>query len=268
MLLSNRLTRWAYAGHEGQVEVHVVERLQVAEARMAEVVFAASAIETYYLRVRRVTAAFAATPFFTPGDNSGVFRGHPEMTDLRHLRLLAATPDAYIDFHSMLWWGRALLDRVEGGWGERVKGAVVDHQIGLVQFLPKRVAARIRKARDRLVRGAFAGVRDLADYSLHAFAVPSSAARLRIEADGTFAVQLPDQLPSRPVVGQEFTFNERRHVGAEAERLWHGVQAFMSEAFTILEEAQLRREEALTGIALDLVRGLRRNFMPDRVAKR
>ncbi len=71
MLLSNRLTRWAYAGHEGQVGEHEVSRLRLAEARMADVVFAASGIETSYLRVRRVTAALAVTPYLTPVDGRG-----------------------------------------------------------------------------------------------------------------------------------------------------------------------------------------------------
>ncbi len=268
MLLSNRLTRYAYAGHEGQVGKHDVERLQLAEARMADVVFAASAIETYYLRVRRLTAGRAMTPFWKPVGAEGMFVAGPDFLGSRHQRLLAAMPDAYFDFHSMLWWGRALLDRVEGGWGEGVKGEHVDYPIGLVEFLPKRDAARVRRARNRLRRGAFAEVRDLADYSLHAFAVPGPSARFRVEADGTYSLPLPDRLEGRPNIAHEFTFNEHRHVGAEAERLWQGVQAFMSEAFTILEEAQLRREEALTGVPLQLVRALRDGLMLGRVAKR
>jgi len=173
LLLSNRLTRYAYAGQQAVKREY--ERLLLADARMADVVFAANGIETCYVRIRPVTDAFALSPFWKPVGDKGVMVIDPVMMTPRVRRLVNSVPDAHVDFHAMLWWGRALMDRVEGGWGERVKGEIVDHPIGVVEFLPRHDAARVRKALDRLRKDAFAEVRDLADYRLHAFAVPAAA---------------------------------------------------------------------------------------------
>lgn len=79
--------------------------LMLAEARMADVVFAATAIETYYLRIRRLTAALARTPFFKPLDDGKVFKAGPDFTLPHHSRLIAAMPDAYFDFpfDALVW---------------------------------------------------------------------------------------------------------------------------------------------------------------------
>lgn len=150
----------------------------------------------------------------------------------------------------------------------RPKGKGVDHPIGLVHFMPREDATHMLAARDRLVVGAFAGVRDLANYSLHAFAVPTPDAMLQLQDDGTYTLLLPDHLDRRPTVGQEFTFNEKRTVGTEASTLWSGVQTFMADAFEILENAQLQREESAPADRLGLIRHLRTNWMPDKPRKR
>lgn len=258
MELSNRLTRYGYAKQAQRAEIIP---LRLAEARMADVVFAASAIGVCYLRIRPITTGLATHVLWKPmGD--GVFQMDQSANTMRLGRLVASVQEAYFDFHAMLWWGRALLDRVEGGWGEEVKGAHVDHPVGLVEFLPQHDATRVRKARDRLRRGAFKEVRDLADYSLHVFAVPRPAGLISQADEGTHILPLPDRLGKRPAIGQEFTFSEKRHVGSESDALWLGVQQFMADTFGILEAAQLRREEMLTGVGLSLVRKLREGFMP------
>jgi len=70
LLLSNRLTRYAYAGQQAVKREY--ERLLLAEARMADVVFAANGIETCYVRIRPVTDAFALSPFWKPVGDKGV----------------------------------------------------------------------------------------------------------------------------------------------------------------------------------------------------
>jgi hypothetical protein len=260
LLLSNRLTRYAYAGQRAVKPEY--DRLLLAEARMADVVFAANGIETCYVRIRPVTDAFARSPFWKPVGDKGVMVIDPVVMTPRVRRLVNSVPDAHADFHAMLWWGRALMDRVEGGWGERVKGEIVDHPIGVVEFLPRHDAARVRNALDRLRKGSFAEVRDLADYSLHVFAVPRPQGQMRIEADGTYTLPLPDRLGRRPQVGEDFAFAERRHIGAEAEALWLGVQRFMDEVLDILEKGQLRREEALPADARKMMRLLRDRLVP------
>jgi hypothetical protein len=265
MLLSNRLTRYMYASQRKVDEEY--RHLRVAEARMADIVYASGAIETCYRRIRPVTAALARTAFWRPGSVEGVFLMNPDVAlSDRAYKLMASAPDAYYDFHAMLWWGRALLDRVEGVWGgERLKGSRVGgHLTGLVHYLPKSEARRVRAAHSRLLRGPFAEVRYLADYSLHAFAVPGPDAMFSHQDDGTYALPLPDRLGRKPRVSEKFTFNERRHVGSEAEALWLGVQEFMGETLDVLEVAQLRREEALSGDALKLARLVRRGIMPPR----
>jgi len=260
LLLSNRLTRWSWAGKDAVQPEY--RRLLLAESRMADVLFAANGIETCYLRIRRVAAELARTPFWRRVGDEGMFVMDPVVKTPRVRQLISAVPDAHADFHAMLWWGRSLMERVQGGWGERVKGAWVDHPIGLVEWLPRRDAARVRKALDRLRRGAFAEVKDLADYSLHAFAVPRPQSQMRMEPDGTYTLPLPDRLGRRPRVGEDFTFEERRHIGAEAEALWVGVQQFMDAVFDILEQGQLRREEALPAEGRKVMR-LVRDVPPD-----
>lgn len=235
---------------------------------MADVVFAASAIESCYLRIRRVTTGLASIVVWKPTKTKGVFQMDQSAITPRFRGLVASVEDAYFDFHAMLWWGRSLLERVEGGWGERVKGEWVDHPVGLVEFLPKRDAAKVRKARDLLRRGAFAEVRDLADYSLHAFAVPQPGGLMSQQENGTYTLPLPDRLGKRPVIGQEFTFTEGRHIGSEIEALWLGVQQFMSDTFEVLEAAQSRREQSLPGDAANLARILTENFRPPYGRKR
>jgi hypothetical protein len=256
LLLSNRLVRWAWAGKDAVEQEY--RRLLLAEARMADVLFAANGIETCYLRIRPIAAELASTPFWWRLGDGAALVMDPVVKTPRVRRLINSVPDAHSDFHAMLWWGRSLLERVEGGWGEeRVKGKWVEHRIGLVEFLPKRDAARVRKARERLRKGAFAEVRDLADYSLHAFAVPRPQGQMRIETDGTYTLPLPDRLGRKPRVGEDFTFAERRHIGAEAEALWLGVQRFMDEVLDVLEQGQLRREKALPAEGRMLMRLLR-----------
>jgi len=260
LLLSNRLTRYAYAGRQAVKPEY--DRLLLAEARMADVLFAANGIETCYLRIRPVTDAFAKTPFWKRMATPGALMMDPQARTPRVRRLVNLVPDAHADFHAMLWWGRALMDRVEGGWRETVNDQVVDHPIGLVEFLPRHDATRVRKALNRLRKGAFAEVRDLASYSLHAFAVPRPQGQMRIEPDGTYTLPLPDRLGRKPRVGEDFTFVERRHIGAEAEALWLGVQRFMNEVLDVLEEGQLRREEKLPDEGRTLMRLLRDRMVP------
>ncbi len=261
MHLSNRLSRYAYAKEAARGDAEIL-RLRLAEVRLADVVFAASAIETCCLRIRPITSGFASTAIWRQTATPGVFSMDQAANTPRFRRLVASVEDAYRDFHSMLWWGRSLLDRVEGGWGERVKDEWVDHPIGLVEFLPKPDAGRVRKALNRLRRGAFAEVRDLADYSLHAFAVPQPGGLMSQQDDGTYRLPLPDRLGKRPVIGQKFSFTEGRHMGSETEGLWLGVQQFMSDVFEVLEAAQSRREESLPGDQGKLAHLLREPFVP------
>src|SRR5437588_12903852 len=60
LLLSNRLTRYAYAGQQAVKREY--ERLLLADDRLADVVVAAHGIETSYVRIRPVTHAFALSP--------------------------------------------------------------------------------------------------------------------------------------------------------------------------------------------------------------
>jgi hypothetical protein len=260
LLLSNRLTRYAYAGRQAVKPEY--DRLLLAEARMADVLFAANGIETCYVRIRPVTDAFAKTPFWRRMATPGALMMDPEVRTPRVRRLVNSVRDAHADFHAMLWWGRALMDRVEGGWRETINDQVIDHPIGLVEFLPGPDATRVRKALKRLRKGAFAEVRDLANYSLHAFAVPQPQGQMRIEADGTYTLPLPDRLGRKLKVGEDFTFAERRHIGAEAEALWLGVQRFMDEVLDVLEDGQLRREEKLPDEGRRLMRMLRDRLVP------
>jgi hypothetical protein len=85
---------------------------------------------------------------------------------------------------------------------------------------------------------------------------------MRLEPDGTYTLPLPDRLGRRPRVGEDFTFEERRHIGAEAEALWRGVQQFMDEVFDVLEQGQLRREKALPPEGRKVMR-LVRDVPPD-----
>jgi hypothetical protein len=266
--LSERLTRFMFTSQQAVNRDY--KNLQVAEARMADIVFAASAIETSYLRTRRVTAALARTAMWRPREVANMFDLNSDLAlSDRARKLIAMVPDAYYDFHAMLWWGRSLLFRVDGDWaGEKVKGVLVNrHLTGLVHYLPRSEARLVHAARDRLVHGAFADVRYLADYSLHAFAVPRPMAMMTLQADGTYALPLPDRLGRRLKVAEVFTYSEKRHIGTEAESLWLGVQEFMGDLFAILEQAQLRREEALAGDVRKVVRLLRRELMPPRARR-
>lgn len=237
-------------------------RLALVDNRMGDAVFAASAIESCYLRITSLTRALSAAPVGRPM-GKGLFISNADEPYRDNLgRVIPRVPDGYYDFHSMLWWGRALLNRVEGGWGERIRGEWVDHEIGLLRFLNRKDAARMRKAYERLRRGAFAEVKDLADYSLHVFAIPSSQAMLHLEDDGTYTLPLPDHLGRRPRIGERFTFEEGRNIGTEAEALWSGVQVFMADAFNVLEEDQLRREEAAPADRLSAIRAARTHLMP------
>jgi hypothetical protein len=257
--LSNRLTRYMFAS---QRSVDAEYRgLEVVEARMADIVFAAGAIETSYLRINRITSALARTAMWRPGRVEGVFEMDKQVAlSDRSYRLMASVQDAYYDYHAMLWWGRSLLHRVDGDWG-RGKGRRLT---GLIYYLPESDARLVRAARDRLVGGAFAEVRSLADYSLHAFAVPRPGALLSHQDDGTYALPLPDRLGRRPAVSEKFTFNEGRHIGSESDALWLGVQQFMADVFDVLEQSQLLREDALTGDALKVMQSLRHDLMPPR----
>lgn len=85
---------------------------------------------------------------------------------------------------------------------------------------------------------------------------------MRIEADGTYTLPLPDRLGRRPQIGEDFAFAERRHIGAEAAALWLGVQQFMDEVFDVLEKGQLRREEALPADARKMMRLQRDRLVP------
>jgi hypothetical protein len=84
-------------------------RLEVVEARMADIVFAAGAIETSYLRIHRITSALARTAMWRPSSVAGVFEMDTDvaLSDRAH-KLMSSLPDAYYDFHAMLWWGRSL----------------------------------------------------------------------------------------------------------------------------------------------------------------
>jgi len=238
------------------------ERLNLVENRMADVVFAASAMECCFLRITSLTGALSAAPVGRR-TGEGIFLARADEPYWDQLsKLIPRVPDAYYDFHAMLWWGRSLLDRVECRWRERINGERMNVPMGLVHFLIDSDAKRMRVARERLRRGAFAEVKDLADYSLHLFAIPSPQTMLHLEDDGTYTLPLPDHLGRRPRIGEHFTFGEKRNIGTEAEALWSGVQAFMIDAFNILEEDQLQREEAAPADRLGAIRAWRSHLMP------
>jgi hypothetical protein len=179
-------------------------------------------------------------------------------------------PQGYYEFHNMLWWGRSLLERIEGTWREqmteesargKIKKKLVNRSVGLVTFLPEEDGRELRQLRDVLKEGPFAEVKDLADYSLHAFVIPSSQAMFRL-TDGRPVLPLPDRLPGRLILAQEFTFDEGRNVGAYADDLWRGVRELVDGMLTILEASQLRMEEALPEDKIGLMRRLRESLMP------
>jgi len=223
---------------------------------MLDVVFASGAIESCYLRIRRLTTALARVVVVEATATPGVVTWTRAMTDPALARLIASVEDAYRDYNTMLFWGRSLLHRIEGDWGgEVVAGVRVGaHRVGLVDFLSKSEALKVRTARDRLVEGAFAEVRNLADYSLHAFAVPRALGLLTYADDGTFRLPHPDRLGRRPEVGEAFTFHEKRHVAAEAAAIWRATEEFVSGIFDTLEASQLRREEKLPRDRADSLR--------------
>jgi len=93
---------------------------------MADIVFAAGAIETSYLRINRITSALARTAMWRPGRVEGVFEMDKQVAlSDRSYKLMASVQDAYYDYHAMLWWGRSLLHRVDGDWG---RGKVWDSE--------------------------------------------------------------------------------------------------------------------------------------------
>ena len=59
------------------------------------------------------------------------------------------------------------------------------------------------------------------------------------------ALPVPDHLPGRLELAQEFTFEEGRNVGTSAEHLWLGVAGFVDCVLDVMEASQLRLEETL-----------------------
>ena len=259
--VSNRLTRYWWVSQRSGDDPELAGR-RLVEARAGDLIFAAGAMDDCRRTIRRITRRLRTVRW--PSGQVVT----PSMDDFRILGG-EAPARGYYEFHNMLWWGRSLLERIEGTWRERVEVTErgrrrmkrVGRAIGLLAFLSEEDAAQVRRLRDALRSGPFAEVKDLADYSLHAFVIPARGAMLRFTDDGV-VLPLPDRLPGRLKLAQGFTFEEGRNVGTYADHLWLGVAELVDGVLDVIEAGQPRLEETLPADRKGLMTRLRADLMP------
>ncbi len=199
---------------------------------LPDVAEAAAAVEYTSEKIHRAIATVEAyyvpyLPALLEGPEPTMYRGasHPSVSD------------AYSEFANLLWWIRALDDRLEHTW--------LGADLGLLPALaPGQLQGRARALRKGLRRELARDAIYLANYSLHYSTIPypfNSSARIE---DGRLELPIPNQV-TRPVDSHlDLRYSDGRTLSSYADKAASIVVSFMDtllDAFVDELPARVRR---------------------------
>jgi hypothetical protein len=197
--------------------------LESACFRLMDVVDAVGAIEYTAGKIGRIVtkATPSARKYFRPAYVRSAAERTAEGTKLFTIGL-----DAYYEFQNLLWWTRALDDRVSKS------------DFGLFLFLASEDRAKV-KTLWRAFRAIppMKNIRVLANYTLHSSALPPPIEQGFSFRDGRLLIRVPDSFTNEIRLGHQFTYHQGRDVLSIAREIAKAAHVFAEGSVNILEES-------------------------------
>ena len=201
--------------------------------RLMDVVDAVGAIEYMEGKIGRIVAKAtpAARKYFRP-----TFVMSAEEQAAEGTKLFTIGLDAYYEFQNLLWWTRALEDRVSKS------------DFGLFLFLAAEDNTNV-KALWRAFRAipSLKNIRALANYTLHSSALPPPIEQGFSFRDGRLLIRIPDSSTSEIRLGQQFTYTQGRDVLTVAREISKAAHVFGEGCVNVLEKSFERRRHTPFG---------------------
>ena len=210
-------------------------RHQLTSGLLDNVVHAAGGIEYAAEKIKaaicRAQARLDENPF-SPGPEPEQWRGFADVP----------VDEAHYEFLNLLAWMKALEERLD----RRVPNSKPPARLGLLPALAQNTTLqpRVQAAVEILKQDSLSASRYLANFAVHASAIPYPGAGARVNASGRVFIPIPD--PPKQHIGlfEQFTWFEKRDLASFAEESLSAVERFVDALLGAFEDAaRVRRAE-------------------------
>jgi len=191
---------------------------------LPDVAEAAAAVEYSVEKIHRAIAVVEAyyvpyLPALLEGPEPQYGRGasHP------------AVADAYSEYANLLWWIRALSDRLEHRYAGKTYGL-------LPALAPGRLDDRARGLASALSRDLAIEARHLANYSLHHSTIPYAFNSSAQVVNGRLELPIPDRVSAPVENSWDLTYSSGRTLSTYADEAASIVDKFMADLLDAFEE--------------------------------
>ena len=244
------LQMWAYSTRRTRAD-HEYNSLYMAHSRLQAVLYAAEGVRHTTVRIQTLAKRLRG-----PGaDKLTLSRRQVvslEPGDMKHLAKAATKAhEMTIELHNLIWWTRALLDRLDKDTQYQdpaavealvANGAPPDIKLytGLMRFVPATEAAGFKVEYRSFCSKWEQDIRQLANFSIHYSAASGNLSRWRITKDG-LKVIMADRPQSKLSIFGELPIKQKRDIAEFAHKLWPDVRDLVDSILRSFELAQTQR---------------------------
>jgi hypothetical protein len=210
-------------------------RLFLTEGLLGEVIHAAGAIEYTVEKIEALADAAQASY-----DAQFPRASDAEYPQLGIIAALHEADDAYIEYANLLTWMRALAERVS----REPDSDEGNRRLGLLPAIANDHALkkRVRGGYGRLKSQTLEPERKLANYALHASAIPHAQRGVPVDSDWRVHFPIPDPVGEPVYTPTEFTFSLNRELVPFARGILEAVENFMDDLLSAFEDERITRK--------------------------
>lgn len=244
------LQMWAYLTRRTRDD-HEYNGLYMAHSRLQAVLYAAEGVRHTAARIQTLAKRLRG-----PGaDKLTLSRKQVvslEPRDMEHLvKAAERAHEMTIELHNLIWWTRALLDRLDKDTQYQdpaaiealvANGAPPDIKLytGLMRFVPDIDAAGFKLKYRHFCSRWEQDIRQLANFSIHYSAASGNLSRWRLTKDGLKVIMADRPQPKLSIFG-ELPIKQKRDIARYAQKLWPDVRDLVDSILTSFESAQALR---------------------------
>jgi hypothetical protein len=248
--LMQDLQMWAYVTRRTRDD-HEYNSLYLTHSRLQAVLYAADGVKHTAARIETLAKRMRG-----PGaDKLTLSRKQVVSLDRRDMQHLARAArkahEMTIELHNLIWWTRALLDRLDKDTQYQdpaaiealvASGAPPDIKLytGLMRFVPAAEAAGFQSQYSRFCSKWEQDIRQLANFSIHYSAASGNLSRWQITKQGLKVIMADRPQPKLSIFG-ELPINQKRDIAGYAQKLWPDVRDLVDSILTSFESAQAQR---------------------------
>jgi hypothetical protein len=208
-------------------------RLFLTQGLLGEVIHASGAIEYTVAKIEALADAAQASY-----DAQFPRTPNAEYPQLGISAALHEADDAYIEYANLLTWMRALAERVS----REFESDEEKRKLGLLPAIANDHALKKRVAGGYgLLAQTLGPERKLANYALHASAIPHAQRGVPVDSDWRVHFPIPDPVGEPVYTPTEFTFSLDRELVPFARAVLEAVENFMDDLLSAFEDELITR---------------------------